>query len=234
MKLAIMQPYLFPYVGYYQLVNSVDTFVFYDDVQFIKGGWINRNNILIDKKASMFTIALKDASANKKINQIEIDPSPKNINRFLKAIEFSYSRAPFFNSIFPLIKDVFAVENSNKISDLAISSVILFSNYLGMNKKFIRSSVDFEDTADLKKEKRLIEICHRLNADIYINPIGGQDLYSKQEFEKEGICLNFIKTGEVKYEQLGNDFVPNLSIIDVLMFNSVSDVKAILNKFQLV
>src|SRR5690606_3799363 len=100
MKIAIMQPYLFPYLGYFQLINAVETFVFYDDVNFIKRGWINRNQILVDNKAALFTVPLKKASQNKLINEIDMAIDEKWLSQFFKTIEQNYKNAPYFDDTF--------------------------------------------------------------------------------------------------------------------------------------
>jgi len=211
-KIAIMQPYLFPYIGYFQLVNAVDTFVFYDDVNFIKAGWINRNNILINGKRKLITVPCK------KISQIEL----------------AYKKALYFNEVFPLIYNLLSAYNKPTISELAIDSVLLAANYLNLKPDFKKSSKDFPNSSKLKKDNRLIEISKLAGAGIYVNPIGGVELYSKKKFKEEGITLNFVESGLINYKQYENEFVPNLSIIDVMMFNSPQQIKEMLNQYKLI
>lgn len=235
MNLAVMQPYLFPYIGYFQLIKAVDTFVFYDDVNFIKQGWINRNQILVNHDPNLFTVPLKKASSFKQINEIEINYAlyPQWKKKFLRKIEQSYAKAPYFKEVFPIVSNVFSAPVSN-ISNLAVQSVIETSTYLGLNKKFKVSSEEFSKTKEFERTKRLISINRQLKANTYINALGGKELYSKEEFRREGINLHFLKPNLNAYEQFGGEFVKGLSIIDVLMFNSKEKTFKILNEYSLI
>jgi len=234
MKIGIMQPYFFPYLGYFQLVNHVDKFVFYDDVNFIKKGWINRNKILINNDQCFFTIPLKGLSQNKKINEIKIDFNCKDRLKFMKSIEFSYKRAPYFKEVFELIKICVLSFDEDYISNLAINSIALVSDYLNINTKFIVSSKVHSKSVNLKGANRLVDICKKEKSRDYINPIGGQALYSKDEFNSQDINLKFLKSRMDCYKQFkSRSFVNNLSIIDVLMFNSKEDVLNLLNQYEL-
>lgn len=232
MKIAIMQPYLFPYLGYFQLINAVDTFVFYDDVNFIKRGWINRNQILIGGEAVLFTLPLKKASQNKLINEIDMAIDEKWSVQFFKTIEQNYKNAPYFIETFQLLKKVFG-KKQTKISSLAIESVLQISKYLQLDTLFEISSIDYPTTIELLKAERLIAICKKNGSEHYVNPSGGKELYSKNTFNKEGITLSFIENELVSYRQFGNEFVKGLSMIDVLMFNSVEEVKNLLSNYKL-
>jgi len=232
MKIAIMQPYLFPYLGYFQLIKAVDIFVFYDDVNYINRGWINRNRILSNGKELLFTLPLKEASQNKLINEINSDISEKWKTKFFKTLHLSYSKAPYFKEVYDLIKSCLDCSNGN-ISSIAITSIINASNYLNLNTSFEVSSDKYADSKGLDRAHRLIEICKRNKVTTYINAIGGSDLYEKGYFNENKIELSFIKPKEIKYKQFKNDFVPWLSIIDVLMFNSVEQVNEMLDQYEL-
>ena len=104
MKIAIMQPYFFPYLGYWQLMNIVDKFVIYDDVNYIKRGWINRNRILVEGKPFYIHVPVMKASQNKIINEMEVFVDSSLRKKELKTIELAYKKAPFFDSVYPLIK----------------------------------------------------------------------------------------------------------------------------------
>ncbi len=229
MTLAIMQPYLFPYIGYWQLINAVDTFVIYDDVNFIKQGYINRNSILANGKSQTFTLELIGASSNKLINEIEIG---NNINKILKTITQSYIKAPFFEDIITLIEEILTNKEKN-LGRFIGFSLEKISEYLEINTKFIYSS-NIEKDNTLKAQDKVLEMCNILKADKYINAIGGQELYNKEVFKENGIELSFLKTELVEYKQFKNDFVPYLSIIDILMFNSKNEIKNMLNRYELV
>ncbi len=224
-----MQPYFFPYIGYFQLVNAVDKFVFYDDVHYINRGWINRNRVLVNGKPTYITVQLKEASQNKLINEIDfID----NRSKIAKTLRFSYKKAPFFGQVWPLIEAVLECK-SETISELAAFSVIKTCEYLGINTNFEFSSQKYADTIALRKGDRLIEICKQNKATEYINPIGGTELYEKAEFAEHGINLHFLRSNPIQYRQFSEIFVPKLSIIDVLMFNSPDSIHKILSEYLL-
>jgi hypothetical protein len=234
MKLAIMQPYLFPYIGYYQLINAVDKFVVYDDVNFIKQGWINRNYVLVNGKPYLYTVPLENQSSFCKINETIINQKfyPIWRKKFLKTIEQNYNKAPFFNEVFPMIKSVFDI-NTNNLSVLAVNSLNIVSNYIGITTVFEESSAIYQNQ-NLTSQDRVLDICKKENASVYINPIGGLELYSEKYFSENNIKLNFIKSPTINYNQFNAEFVPNLSIIDVLMFNDVSTIKEFLTNYELI
>jgi hypothetical protein len=232
MRLAIMQPYFFPYIGYFQLVNAVDKFIFYDDVNYIKGGWINRNRILLNGEVKYFTLVLSGASPFKRINEIEVDQSPVWKRKLLTSIELSYKKAPYFNTVFPLIKKVIDLP-SNMLVDYARASVLSVVSYLETKTEMELNSSRYASTG-LKSQERIIYMCKKEGTGHYINPIGGMEMYSKEIFLKEGIKIEFIKTGDVKYNQQNKEFVPNLSIVDVLMYNSTAVIKEFLNQYTLI
>ena len=225
-----MQPYFFPYLGYFQLINAVDKFVFYDDVNYIKSGWINRNNILLNKEKKLITLALMKSSSNKNINEIEIE---NRGSKLLKTIMQAYAKAPYFCKVFPIIEEIFnAIKPGTLISDVAGLSIVYVSNYLKLKIKFEYSSEKYSDTKSMKKSVRLIEICKRNIADIYINATGGISLYSKEEFKKHNINLYFINNHINEYRQFRNEFIPCLSIIDIMMFNSPEQINKMLNNYE--
>lgn len=229
MTIGIMQPYLFPYIGYWQLINAVNTFVIYDDVNFIKQGYINRNSILSNGKSQQFTLELIGASSNKLINEISVG---NNKNKVLKTIKQNYSKAPYYNEIIIIIEEILNNEEKNLAKFIAFS-LMRISSYLGINTKFIFSS-DIEKNNDLKAQDKVLEICNILQANKYINAIGGQELYSKEIFSKNKIELNFLKTKLVEYKQFSDQFVTYLSIIDILMFNDREKIIHNLNDFELI
>jgi hypothetical protein len=228
MKLGIMQPYLFPYMGYYQLVNAVDKFVFLDDVNFINKGWINRNNILINGKANLFTVPLQNASQNKLINEISLAEGNWR-EKLLRTIEMTYKKAPQFSTVFPLVSNVLTLKEC-LIGNLAKESIKSISVYLQFNTEFVDSSATYNNKG-LKGGERIINICEKENATDYINPIGGLELYNKGTFAERNINLHFIRTSEIVYQQANTEFVPWLSIIDVLMFNSKARVKELMTEY---
>lgn len=231
-SVAVMQPYFFPYIGYFQLIQAVEKFIIYDDVGFIKRGWINRNNILINGKENLITIPCRNASQNKLINEINHGLSSKNRKKLLNKIQFAYGKAPFFDTIFPIVQEVILCKK-DKISDLAFLSITAVCSYLEIETKFKKSSKTYKNSR-LDKAGRLINITKQEHAENYINPIGGTELYDKETFKKEGVNLFFLKPEELSYTQFGNQFVPWLSIIDVMMFNSVEEIHGMLQKYRLI
>ncbi|MCB0460438.1 MAG: WbqC family protein [Flavobacteriaceae bacterium] len=234
MKAAIVQPYIFPYVGYFQLVNAVDLFVFYDDVHFINRGWIHRNHILVNGTSFLFSIPCAKKSQNKLINEIKVKNSEKHIEKLIHTVKEQYKRAPFYNDVYPMVeRTLLLMDKDITISEMAIRSVKEVCDYLGIEKKFVVSSETYFDSRSLSRDERIISICNECGATDYINPIGGQELYCKKFFKDRGIRLNFLESQPFRYKQFKNEFVPNLSIIDVLMFNSIDMTKKILNNYKL-
>ena len=231
MKVSIMQPYFFPYIGYFQLIANSDVFVIYDDVNFIKKGWINRNTILVNNTPYLFSIPLQNVSQNKLINEIFISDLDKWKTDLLKTISLSYKKAPFYQDVYPLIEKIISFDELN-LALYIQNSLQNLCEYLNLNTKLIMSS-EIVKNNDLRGENKIIDICLQLGANHYINPIGGIELYSKEDFKNNDIILNFIKSKSIDYKQFDNEFVAWLSIIDVLMFNSKSDVVRMLNQYDL-
>lgn len=229
-KIAIMQPYLFPYFGYFQMMKVVDEYVIYDDVQYIKGGWINRNNILIGSNKTLFTIILGGGgSPNKPINEMEIKD---DFTKFLKTISMAYSRAPYKEPVYNLICKICAYEDKN-LARFIGNSFKEITHYLGLQTKYIYSS-DLKKNNQLKAQDKVIAICEELVADVYINAIGGQGLYDRETFKNHDIELKFLKTPLIQYKQFGGEFVPWLSIIDVMMFNSPEEINKMMDNYELI
>jgi hypothetical protein len=232
MRLAIMQPYFMPYIGYLQLMNAVDKFVLYDDVNYINKGWINRNRILVNGQAYLFTIPLKEASQNRLINEIYLSNDPKWKGKLLKTIEQGYKKAPFYLTAFEVTEKIINFD-AEKLSDWIAAGFGILADYLSIKTEIVPSSAIYQNT-HLKAQERILDICLQEKAQHYINPIGGTELYDKTVFEEKGIRLNFIKSKPVGYAQFKNEFVPWLSIIDILMFNDVVDIQQFLNEYELV
>ncbi len=229
MIFSVMQPYLFPYLGYYQLVANADKFVFYDDVTFIKGGYINRNSILSHNGSQRFTLPVKGLSSNAIINTLYFD---NNVRKILKTIQQSYTRSPFFNEVYPVIESVF-MNSERNVAKLCYLSIKNVFEYLGMENHYVFSS-DLEYSRDLSAPEKLIKMSKILSAGKYINSAGGMELYNKEYFSDRGVILEFMKMKNITYAQ-GNceKFTPYLSMIDVLMWNDRETVKSLLLEFEL-
>jgi hypothetical protein len=217
MKIAVMQPYFLPYIGYFQMVNAVDTFVFYDNVNYIKNGWINRNKI---QGETIFTIPLQNQSSNELIQNTKINWNPRQTKKFLKTIQQTYSKSPYFNEVFSLIEDLI-IPQPYTISELAINSVIKFSKYMGINTTFKISSLENYLKGE-DKVMSLVNICNKEGINYYLNPIGGQSLYDKSTFKLHNIKLNFIKTQ------------PSLSIINECFNFSKKELQIKLNNYEII
>jgi hypothetical protein len=232
MKLAIMQPYFFPYIGYFQLINMIDKFVIYDNIQYTKKGWINRNRFLVNGRDSFFSIDLKKDSDYLNICDRKLAVS-FNRKRLINKLRGAYCKAPFYNNIFPVVKNIINY-NTDRLFDYILYSLEMICNLLSIdfNKVIISSSIEINHT--LKSEDKILAIGDKLNAQQYINPIGGIDLYNEDSFTNVGLELRFLKSNMISYTQFRNEFVPCLSIIDVLMFNSLKEVKEMLNNYEII
>jgi len=228
-KLAIMQPYLFPYLGYFQVMKAVDQYVVYDDVQFIKGGWINRNNVLMQGEKKLFSIRLLGASPNRLINEVEVD---EDFDKFLQTMRSYYARAPYRDEVGAMLARICEYPDKN-LATFTQHSLEEILGYLSIGTDLVMSSGLQKDT-DLKGQDKVLAICEELGAGQYINAIGGQELYSRDDFAAHGIDLKFLQTNPVEYRQLGNEFVSGLSIIDVMMFNSPEAVNTMLDQYELI
>ena len=232
-KIGIMQPYFFPYIGYFQLINSVDEFIIYDNIQYTKKGWINRNRILVNNQDQLFTLPIKKDSDYLNVVERELSDSwEKDKNKILNTIKSSYSKAPYFQETIELISK--CLNNSeNNLFKFIYDSIILINDYLEIKTSIVISStIDINHT--LKSQDKVLSLCKASNASTYINAIGGQTLYNKDIFNTHNIKLQFIKSDMIQYSQFNNKFIPWLSIIDVMMFNSVEDIKKYLNSYTLI
>ena len=223
MKAGIMQPYFFPYIGYFQLINSVDLFIVYDNIKYTKKSWVNRNRVLQNGKDAMFSLPLKGASDALDVRDREL-AADFNRDKLLNQISGAYRRAPYFAQTFPLIEQVVRHEELNLFKFLH-HSIVRTCDHLGITTE-IRVSSDIAIDHDLKNQDKVLALCQTVGADTYINAIGGLELYSKEEFKARGIELEFIKSRPFEYRQFDNEFVPWLSIIDVMMFNPVHAITA--------
>jgi hypothetical protein len=233
MKLAIMQPYFMPYIGYFQLINSVDQFIIYDNIQYTKKGWINRNRILVNGKDQLITLPIKKDSDYLDVVKRELSESwGKDKNKMINMIKSSYGKAPHFEETFELISKCLNNPEEN-LFKFIYDSIILINSYLDIKTPItISSTIDINHT--LKSQDKVLSLCKAQNANVYINSIGGVELYDKETFKQNGIKLNFIKSNPIQYKQLNNEFISWLSIIDVMMFNSKEQIQEYLNEYTLI
>jgi len=229
MKIGIMQPYFFPYIGYWQLIQAVDRFVIFDDVNYIKGGWINRNYVLVGGKRALITLETRGASPNQLINAVQVGG---NRGKLLKTLTQNYSKAPCYAQNFPLIRALLEHEECNLAAYL-IHIIREVCKFLNIRAEILVSS-DLPKDSTLKGQDKVISICQMLGAEWYINAIGGRELYQPGRFSQSSIQLRFLQSESVSYRQFGQDFEPWLSIIDILMFNPLQTIQDMLSRYQLV
>lgn len=233
MTLAVMQPYFLPYIGYFQLLHAVDCFVMYDNIEFSKKGWIHRNRILVNGQPAYITLPLrKDSDFLDVCDRRLADDFPAARGKMLRQVEGAYRKAPFFEPTMALFRDIMETPEANLFRFLH-RSVEKVKQHLGIATPVVISSALPVDHS-LRREEKLFALCRHFGADRYVNSIGGQALYAKPDFAARGVALSFLQTTADPYPQAGGEFVPYLSVLDVLMFNSVEDVRGMLSQYRLV
>ena len=233
MKLAIMQPYFLPYLGYFQLMASVDKFVVYDDVSYIKSGWINRNNIKVQGKASLITIPLQNGRSGVPICDVQIAGKREFWSKkMLRTVAESYSKAPEYDVIFPMFEAWITAEIAG-ISELNVRILGDICEYVGLKTEIVPTSMIYANS-NLSSVARVLDICQQEDATLYINAIGGRELYSQDAFKEKGVELSFLKPVLEPYTQGKGEFAMGLSILDVLMWNPREVILEMLNIFSLV
>lgn len=238
MKIAIMQPYIFPYLGYFQLIKAVDLFGIGDDVQFIKGGWINRNNIVNKDKIFTFTFPVKKDNYQKIISERFYNGSfVEEKEKFYRILKMFYGKAPFYKQTMEVLDEVFEFKDFN-VANFNRNQLKRICKYLNIDTPFINSSEwKIENSDNLNTEERAIKKLDKvrnLGITHFVNAIGGQEIYKKDFFKKNGLELNFIKTLEISYKQFGTEFIPRLSIIDIMMFNPPEKIDEYLKSYELI
>lgn len=232
MKLGVMQPYFLPYIGYFQLISAVDTFVVYDNIKYTKRGWINRNRMLQNGSDVPFSLPLKKDSDSLHVVQRQL-ASDFDHDKLLSRFRGAYARAPFFAHTYPLLERIVTYQDNNLFRYIH-HALVETCAHLGIGTT-IRVSSDVKIDHHLRGQDKLLALCHALGANTYINPIGGTNLYRREEFAAHGIELKFIRSKLFEYPQFGAPFVPWLSILDVMMFNAPERIcAAIWNGYELV
>ena len=225
MKIAIMQPYFFPYIGYFQLIASVDLFIIYDNIKYTKKGWINRNRFLRNGAEVVFTVPLRKDSDFLDVKDRAV-AGDFDRGKLVNQLREAYRRAPHFDQAFPLVERSVMSPREN-LFEYIDDSVVEVCRYLGIGTRIVSSS-NLAIAPSLKAEDRVLALCKAAGANGYVNAIGGQKLYSRKEFEAQGVELKFLKSHAITYPQFGDPFVPSLSIIDVMMFNPVARIREFL------
>lgn len=230
MKIGIMQPYFFPYIGYFQLIKAVDVFVVYDNIKYTKKGWINRNRMLKNGEDAIFSLPIKNDSDHLDVCQREL-ATDFNRDKLLYQFKCAYHHAPYFEQTFPVIEHIVRYKETNLFRFLH-HSIAKTCEHLGITTA-IRVSSDIAIDHDLKNQDKVLALCEAVGANTYVNAIGGVELYDKGRFMGNGIDLHFLKTDEFSYAQLGDEFIPSLSIVDVMMFNPKEAISKMLTQYSL-
>lgn len=230
-RLAVMQPYLFPYLGYWQLLHAVDRHVVYDDVNYIKGGWINRNRLLVAGQVAYVTVPLHGASSFSRICDIALDTRAPWRDKLLRTIAFNYRRAPAFAQVFPVLERLVQHEAA-LLADYLLHQIRGVAAWLGIGAEIVPSSRVY-DNAHLRGQERVLDICRREGARTYVNLPGGRALYDAAAFGAAGVALRFVQPQPLQYPQTMPGFAPGLSIIDTLMALGVDGTRRALDDCDL-
>lgn len=234
MKAAIMQPYFYPYIGYFQLIQAADRFVLFDDVQYIRHGWVNRNRILKPVEGCQFIIMpLTAHSRGTLIKDIQLAEVSRNKDKILRQIEHYKKTAPWYKTVRSLMGDSFSIDQ-NSIAEMNGNYLKAVCDYIGIDFKIeISSQMNFDYSQVQNAGEWALRMCEQLQATEYINPAGGMELFDNNQFEKSNIGLRFLQPSLRAYNQRRKHFEPGLSIIDVMMFNEPAEIKNLINDYQL-
>ena len=236
MKLGIHQPYFFPYIGYWQLMNAVDEYVIADNLHYMKQGYINRNSILVNGQSMYFKLPVHKASQNRLINDHEIALDENEVNKMLATLKSAYAKAPYFEETFALVKDCLEFglkEEGKNLAKFLEYSIRKTAKHIGITTPIYLASEDVPLDGDYKREHYVVESCRKMGATEYYNAIGGKKLYYQCFFRENNLGLKFVKENHVTYTQFGDEFIPDLSIIDIMMFCSKEQIAELLTKFIL-
>lgn len=235
MKLGIMQPYFFPYVGHFALINQTDKWIVFDEVQYIERGWMNRNRIIHPTKpeATYINVPLEKHTQKTIIKDILINENEDFKDKIKAQLTASYKkRAPYFKETMKVVEDVFNFQGRS-LTKLNTHGLQVVCAYLGITfdyQIFSEMELDMDEVNDAGDWA--LNISKAMNADIYINPISGKALFSECKFKEAGIKLEFLEPILSEYSQKKSCFLSGLSIIDVMMFNSIDEIKIMLDNFK--
>ena len=230
MVLAAHQPYFIPYLAYWQMIGAVDHFLIADDYAFMKQGWINRNRILINGKPNYFRIEVNGQSSYRFINETEL--LPISVEDKMKTVYMAYHKAPFYAEGSRLMEEILSFPELN-LSKFLSNSIFRICDYLGISTAISYTS-EIPGNSSLHLEQRIYDFCKAHGADVYVNAVGGQELYHFDEFRQHGIKLRFIDSAHPEYKQFGNEFVGHLSILDAIMFNSKEELQWMLKQYTFI
>lgn len=235
MRLGIMQPYFFPYIGYFSLIKHTDNYILLDKVQYIRHGWIERNRILKQSGGwSYIAVPLKKHSRDTLIADIEISNIENWKQRIISQLQY-YKGAPYYYTIMKLVDDILDIK-TRSIVDLDFSALQKVCNYLNINTPIkIFSRMDLQIEKPEAADEWALNICRAIKGVTeYWNPIGGKEFFDCEKYTENHIEIYFQQMHIGEYKQKGNDFEPSLSIIDVMMFNSPEEINKMLDDYELI
>lgn len=236
MKIGIMQPYFFPYLGYFSLIKHTDRFILFDTVQFIRHGWIERNRILNPNGDWQYIkVPLVKFSQSTIIKDIQINNNFGWREKIFAQLQHYKKKAPNYTIVIELLEDIFSADYFDIVS-LDLNSLIKVADYLGINTSIeVFSSMGLAIEKVNAPDEWALNICKALgNVEEYWNPPGGASFFDKVKYEKAGIKLKFHSIKLTEYIQRQSIFILGLSIIDVMMFNSINDINEMLDNYEFV
>jgi hypothetical protein len=234
MRVAIMQPYFFPYIGYFQLIYATDRFILLDDVQYIRHGWINRNRILKPGEGVQYiTVPLAAHHRETLIKDIGISDAPGCFLKILRQLEHYRKRAPYYKAVMELLRECFNC-NATGITALNAHCLETVCRYIGLRYHIeIAGQLHLDYTAVQEADEWALQISRQLGASEYINPPGGSSFFNRAKYEANNIQLWFLHPHLRAYDQGRQKFEPGLSIIDVMMFNTPEQIRSLLQEYEL-
>ena len=234
MKAAIMQPYFFPYIGYYSLIANTDMFIYFDTPQYIRKGWINRNRIINDKgEVNYITVPVKKCDQKTCIKDVQINYGTKWEEKLLGQLTAYKKRAPYYKDVIDMVKELFS-KKYETISELSINSIKISCERIGLElKDDIFSQMNLEIDEVNEPDEWALYISKAIGADTYINPPGGIEFFHRDKYEKAGLDLQFLQVSLVPYVQKIGHFEGGLSIIDIMMFCKCDEIKEMCNNYSL-
>ena len=235
MRLGIMQPYFLPYLGYFSLINATDSWVVFDTVQYINKGWVNRNRVLSQSKdgVSYITVPVVKKSRDMLINETLIDNKQNWREKIFGQVNYYKKRAPYFFEVKKILEQILEF-NTNYLAEINIYSLELICRYLNIPFNYRVFSKDTMDIGNVDEpDEWALEISIKMGANTYINPPGGKSFFNKSKYDNAGIQLLFLNFQFTSYKTNGLGFIPGLSVIDAMMFNSPEEINRMLDSYEL-
>jgi|ERR1700681_58358 WbqC-like protein len=228
MKLGIMQPYLFPYLGHFALIAAVDEWLVFDIAQYTRKSWINRNRVLHpDHGWQYVSIPLRRSSTHIRISEAKVAGSREHDRYVLGKISHYKQRAPYYGQVCEIVGRSFAGVAGDSLVSLNVAGLGTVCEYLGLPFRYrLCSQLDIAFPDELLPGRWAPWLSGRLSADVYVNPVGGRELFDPSDFAAEGVRLRFLEFEPFVYDTPGYVFENSLSILDVLMWNSPDAIVA--------